>query len=62
LQTFVEVDQAPEMVAGLQFFLKKVVSKTDIVEKSEKETVKWGCKAIISVLNRILATTTLEED
>ncbi|KAF3053063.1 suppressor of glycerol defect [Didymella keratinophila] len=62
LQTFVEVDQAPEMVAGLQFFLKKVVSKTDIVEKSERETVKWGCKAVINVLNRILATTTLEED
>ncbi|KAJ4383352.1 hypothetical protein N0V86_001399 [Didymella sp. IMI 355093] len=62
LQTFVEVDQAPEMVAGLQFFLKKVVSKTDIVEKSEKETIKWGCKAVINVLNRILATTTLEED
>ncbi|KAJ4354985.1 hypothetical protein N0V95_003321 [Ascochyta clinopodiicola] len=62
LQTFVEADQAPEMVAGLQFFLKKVVSKTDIVEKSEKETVKWGCKAVIKVLNRVLATTTLEED
>lgn len=62
LQTFVEVDQAPEMVAGLQFFLKKVVSKTDIVEKTEKETVKAGCKAVISVLNRVLATTTLEED
>jgi nucleolar MIF4G domain-containing protein 1 len=38
------------------------VSKTDIVEKSEKETVKAGCKAVISVLNRVLATTTLEED
>ncbi|KAF1931565.1 uncharacterized protein M421DRAFT_89859 [Didymella exigua CBS 183.55] len=62
LQTFVEVDQAPEMVAGLQFFLKKVVGKTDIVERSEKETVKWGCKAVIGVLNRILATNTLEED
>ena len=62
LQTFVEADQAPEMVAGLQFFLKKVVAKTDIVEKSEKETVKWGCKAVINVLNRVLATTTLEED
>ncbi|KAJ8110267.1 hypothetical protein OPT61_g6842 [Boeremia exigua] len=58
MQTFVEVDQAPEMVAGLQFFLKKVVSKTEIVEQSERETVKWGCKAVIGVLNRILATTT----
>lgn len=62
LQPFVEVDQAPEMVAGLQFFLKKVVSKTDIVEKSEKETVKWACKAVINVLNRVLATTTVEGD
>ncbi|KAF2631646.1 dihydrolipoyl dehydrogenase [Macroventuria anomochaeta] len=52
LQTFVEVDQAPEMVAGLQFFLKKVVSKTDIVEKSEKETVKWACKAVIGLCHR----------
>ncbi|KAH6643952.1 hypothetical protein C7974DRAFT_459718 [Boeremia exigua] len=42
LQTFVEVDQAPEMVAG----------KTNIVEKSEKETVKWGCKAAISLCHR----------
>lgn len=62
LQTFVEVDQSPEMVAGLQFFIKKAVSKTEIVEKSEKEMVKWGCKAVIGVLNRILATTTHEED
>jgi nucleolar MIF4G domain-containing protein 1 len=61
LQTFVEVDQAPEMVAGLQFFLKKVVSKTDIVEKAEKETVRWACKSVMQVLNRVLAASTMEE-
>jgi nucleolar MIF4G domain-containing protein 1 len=38
-EVFVEVDQAPEMIAGLQFFLKKSVSKTEIVEKAEKEFV-----------------------
>ncbi|EUC30091.1 hypothetical protein COCCADRAFT_39612 [Bipolaris zeicola 26-R-13] len=37
-EVFVEADQAPEMIAGLQFFLKKTVSKTEIVEEAEKET------------------------
>ncbi|KAH9861624.1 hypothetical protein J1614_011376 [Plenodomus biglobosus] len=41
-EVFVEVDQAPEMIAGLQFFLKKTVRKTDIVEKADKETVGWA--------------------
>ncbi|KAI0579206.1 MIF4G multi-domain protein [Pyrenophora tritici-repentis] len=61
-EVFVEVDQAPEMIAGLQFFLKKTVSKTEIVDKSEKETVRWACKSIMDMLTRILATTTMQED
>ncbi|KAF1848534.1 dihydrolipoyl dehydrogenase [Cucurbitaria berberidis CBS 394.84] len=51
-EVFVEVDSAPEMIAGLQFFLKKTVSKSDIVEGAEKETVRWACKSIIDMLNR----------
>ncbi|KAH8724478.1 hypothetical protein GQ44DRAFT_617977 [Phaeosphaeriaceae sp. PMI808] len=62
LEVFVEVDQAPEMIAGLQYCLKKVVAKTVIVEKGEKETVTWGCKAVMDMLARLLATTTMEED
>jgi nucleolar MIF4G domain-containing protein 1 len=62
LEVFVEVDQASEMIPGLQYFLKKVVVKTDIVEKAEKETVKWGCKAVMDMLTRVLATTTMDED
>jgi nucleolar MIF4G domain-containing protein 1 len=62
LEVFVEVDQASEMIPGLQYFLKKVVIKTDIVEKSEKETVAWGCKAVMDMLTRVLATTTMDED
>jgi hypothetical protein len=62
LEVFVEVDQAPEMIAGLQYFMKKAVVKTDIVEKGEKETVAWGCKAVMDMLTRVLATTTMDED
>jgi nucleolar MIF4G domain-containing protein 1 len=62
LEVFVEVDQAPEMIAGLQYFMKKVVVKTDILEKGEKETVAWGCKAVMDMLTRVLATTTMDED
>ncbi|KAE8839507.1 hypothetical protein HRS9122_06112 [Pyrenophora teres f. teres] len=61
-EVFVEVDQAPEMIAGLQFFLKKTVSRTEIVDKAEKETVRWACKSIMDMLTRILATTTMQED
>lgn len=62
LEVFVEVDQAPEMIAGLQYFLKKVVNKSVIVEKSEKETLLWGTKAVMDMLTRVLATTTMDED
>jgi nucleolar MIF4G domain-containing protein 1 len=62
LEVFVEVDQAPEMIAGLQYFMKKAVAKSDIVEKGEKETLSWGCQAVMDMLTRVLATTTMEED
>lgn len=62
LEVFVEVDQAPEMIAGLQYFMKKIVVKSDIVGKGEKETVAWGCKAVMDMLTRILASTTMDED
>ncbi|KAJ4375054.1 hypothetical protein N0V83_002134 [Neocucurbitaria cava] len=56
-EIFVEVDQAPEMIAGLQYFLKKTVGKSDIVEGTEKDTIRWACKSIIEMFNRVLATT-----
>lgn len=61
-EVFVEVDQAPEMIAGLQYILKKVVSKTPIVEGAEKETIQWACKSIMDMLSRVLATTTMQEE
>ncbi|TGO29585.1 hypothetical protein BPAE_0013g00370 [Botrytis paeoniae] len=40
---FSRVKETPQMITGLQYFLKKVVGKTDIAGgKAEKEIVKWG--------------------
>lgn len=62
LNIFVNVDAATEMIAGLQYFLKKVVSRTDITaNKTEKETVRWACKVVLDMLARLMATTTREE-
>ncbi|KAF2445735.1 hypothetical protein P171DRAFT_472423 [Karstenula rhodostoma CBS 690.94] len=63
LNIFINVDAVPEMITGLQYFVKKVVSKTGITANSkEKDMVKWACKAIMGLLERLMATTTLEED
>ncbi|KAK4695224.1 nucleolar MIF4G domain-containing protein 1, partial [Lecanoromycetidae sp. Uapishka_2] len=45
LNIFVKPKEALEMAGGLRYFLKKVVSKTDVAGgKLEKEMVRWGCK------------------
>ncbi|KAF2711693.1 hypothetical protein K504DRAFT_465435 [Pleomassaria siparia CBS 279.74] len=63
LNIFINTDTAPEMITGLQYFLKKVVAKTEITaNRKEKETVKWACKSVVAMLSRVMATTTLEED
>ncbi|CZR57415.1 related to osmosensing protein SGD1 [Phialocephala subalpina] len=42
---FAKAKDTPELIRGLQYFLKKVVGKTDIAGgKDEKATVKWACK------------------
>lgn len=63
LNVFINVDAAPEMIAGLQFFVNKVVRKTEITANTkEKDTVNWACKVIMGLLERLMATTTMEED
>lgn len=45
LDIFLKPKEIPEMASGLRFFLKKVVSKTDVSgSKVDQATVKWGCK------------------
>ncbi|KUJ10613.1 uncharacterized protein LY89DRAFT_626051 [Mollisia scopiformis] len=42
---FAKAKDTPQLIRGLQYFMKKVVSKTDIAgSKEEKATVKWACK------------------
>lgn len=44
----------PGLAAGLQYFMKKVVSKTDVAgTKVDCETVKWGCKVAQSALRAL---------
>jgi len=50
-----------EMAGGLRYFLKKVVSKTDVAGgKPQKETVKWGCKIAGDALT-VMSTQVVDE-
>lgn len=45
LDIFLTPKEIPEMASGLRYFLKKVVSKTDVAgSKVDEAIVKWGCK------------------
>ncbi|KAF2203052.1 hypothetical protein GQ43DRAFT_454699 [Delitschia confertaspora ATCC 74209] len=62
LSIFVKVDVAPNMIPGLQYFVRKVLKKTDITaDKKEKETVNWACKLIPDTLAKV-ATLKLTEE
>ncbi|PQE13319.1 dihydrolipoyl dehydrogenase protein [Rutstroemia sp. NJR-2017a BVV2] len=57
---FSRVKDTPHMVTGLQYFLRKVVSKTDIAGgKEEKNTVKWACGIARDTLQSLVAGDTL---
>jgi len=50
------VKDIPQVINGLQYFLKKVVSKTDVAGgKEEKKTVKWACKVADDTLRALVA-------
>ncbi|KAF7883863.1 hypothetical protein EAF00_011175 [Botryotinia globosa] len=52
---FSRVKETPQMITGLQYFLKRVVGKTDIAGgKAEKDIVKWGCKIAGDALQALL--------
>lgn len=53
---FVKAKDSPQLLRGLQYFLKKIVSKTDIAGgKDEKATVKWACKVAGDTLEALVA-------
>ncbi|CAG8977138.1 hypothetical protein HYALB_00003359 [Hymenoscyphus albidus] len=51
-----KAQDTPHLITGLQYFLRKVVSKTDIAGgKEEKATVKWACKVARDTLEALVA-------
>ncbi|KAL2072280.1 hypothetical protein VTL71DRAFT_11623 [Oculimacula yallundae] len=53
---FGQAKETPVLIRGLQYFLKKVVSKTDIAGgEDEKTTVKWACKVSGDTLKDLAA-------
>lgn len=62
MDIFLKPKEIPEMAGGLRYFLKKVVSKTDVAgTKLDKATVKWGCKVASDALS-VMATRTIPDD
>lgn len=61
MEIFLKVKDAPDMVHGLRYFLKKIVSKTDVAGTRERQaTVRWGCKVVRDALNAIPVPTVAE--
>lgn len=51
---FLKCSETPQVLKGLIFFLRKTVSKTDIVtSKKDRKTVHWGCKVATRTLSSI---------
>ncbi|KAH0566386.1 hypothetical protein GP486_000208 [Trichoglossum hirsutum] len=54
VDVFMKVRGMPQVARSLRYFLKRVVSKTDVVgEKAEKDTVQWGCRVAGDILRAI---------
>ncbi|RLL95459.1 hypothetical protein CFD26_100943 [Aspergillus turcosus] len=52
MEIFLRTQDTPQVVKGLIFFIRKVVSKTDIVESErEQKLVRWGCRVAVDALN-----------
>lgn len=58
VRAFSKLKDAPQTIRSLQYFLKKVVYKTDIAGgETERAIVKRSCKIATRVLESLLATT-----
>ncbi len=59
---FMDLRDNPPLARGVQYFLAKVVSKTDIAGgKAETAAVKRGCRLAGEVLARIVALDVVED-
>lgn len=59
---FLRIKDVPQLIHGVQYFLKKVVSRSDIAGgKEQQATVKWACKVAGSALQELVAVDTMVE-
>lgn len=62
MNIFLRLEQTPQLARGLQYFLKKVVNKTDVAgSTTDRKTVKWGCKVAGNVLTAIASSKVADE-
>jgi nucleolar MIF4G domain-containing protein 1 len=62
VNVFMRVNDTTQLTNGMQYFLKKVVNKTDIAGgKEEKKTVKWACKVASGTLEALVAINTVKK-
>lgn len=62
MEVFLPLKGIPNLVRGLRYFLKKVVSKTDVAgNRSDRETVRWGCKVAGDGLKVLISSMVTEE-
>ncbi|KAL8774949.1 MAG: hypothetical protein Q9209_000428 [Squamulea sp. 1 TL-2023] len=61
IKTFVQANSNQGLAEGLQQFLKKTVSKTDVAgTKTDNETVKWGCRVARNALDAVVSSEMVE--
>ncbi|EZF70468.1 hypothetical protein H105_07279 [Trichophyton soudanense CBS 452.61] len=49
---FIKTSETPQVIAGLRYFIRKVVTKSDVVtSKRDKKLVKWACKTALDTLS-----------
>ena len=59
---FSEIKDDGPLARGLQYFLKRVVGKTDVAgSNADRDTVRWGCRVAINTLRDIAASTGVAE-
>ncbi|KAL8854013.1 MAG: hypothetical protein Q9221_001136 [Calogaya cf. arnoldii] len=62
IQTFVQANGNAGLAQGLQRFLKKTVSTTDVAgTKADNETVRWGCRVARHALDAVVSSGVVEE-
>lgn len=62
MEVFLPSKDIPNLARGLQYFLKKVVSKTDVAgSRRDHETVRWGCKVAGDGLKYLMSSMITEE-